>query len=349
MSTDEKYMKRCLDLAKNGLGNVSPNPMVGCVIVCEGKIIGEGYHAYYGGPHAEVNAINSVKDKELLQKSVLYVNLEPCSHFGKTPPCADLIIKNKIPEVVIGSTDPNSKVCGKGMQKLKDASCKITTGILEKECRELNKRFFTFHEKKRPYIILKWAQSSDGFIDIIRSNQSENRPTWITSENTRILVHKWRTEEDAVMVGTNTARMDNPMLNVRDWKGRNPLRVAIDKSLTLPESLNLFDKSSPTVVFTSVNHKSEKNLEYVIIDFTGKIIEQILKTLYEKEVLSVIIEGGEKLLNSFIKENLWDEARVFTGNKTFNDGIKAPYLDHKPALSEKLPSGDILNFFRNNT
>jgi len=314
-------MQRCIELARNGLDNVAPNPVVGCVIVSNGKIIGEGYHRKYGEAHAEVNAINSVKDKENLKTATLYVNLEPCCYHGKTPPCTDLIIRHKIPKAVIGCTDPAPKVSGKGIEQLKGAGCKVTYGTLERECKELNRRFFTFNEKKRPYIMLKWAQTMDGFI-----TNGKGEPAWISNELSHTLVHKWRSEEQAIMVGTNTAHLDNPQLNVREWSGKNPLRVVLDKTLRLSKDLHLFDRSIPTVVFTSCEKKSQKNLEYVNIDFKNPIIPQILEELYRREIQSIIIEGGAELLNSFIKNDIWDEMRVFIGNKIFGNGIKAPEL-----------------------
>jgi diaminohydroxyphosphoribosylaminopyrimidine deaminase/5-amino-6-(5-phosphoribosylamino)uracil reductase len=252
MNFDEKYMLRCLELAKDGFGNVAPNPMVGCVIVCEGKIIGEGYHQEYGKAHAEVNAIHSVRDKSLLQKSTLYVNLEPCAHFGKTPPCANLIVEHNIPRVVIGCVDSYSEVSGKGIEKLRNAGIEVTVGILENESLELNKRFFTFHNKKRPYVILKWAETQDGFIDVDRpldKSRDTTADNWITSPLSKQLVHKWRSEEAAIMVGTTTVLNDNPQLNVREWKGKNPTRIVIDLQDRLPQTLHVFDKSIPTVSF----------------------------------------------------------------------------------------------------
>ena len=247
-NTDEKFMLRCHDLARLGIARTAPNPMVGCVIVLDEKIIGEGYHRKCGEAHAEVNAINSVSNHELLKKSTLYVSLEPCSHYGKTPPCTDLIISKKIPRVVIGCVDSFSEVSGRGIKKLKQAGCDVIVGVLENESRELNKRFFTFNEKKRPYIILKWAQTLDGFIDIIRTDENQIAPTWISNEHSRMLVHKWRSHEDAIMVGTNTAEKDNPSLNVRDWDGKNPLRVVLDRQLRLNEKLNLFNNKIQTII-----------------------------------------------------------------------------------------------------
>ncbi len=343
MSENDKYISRCIDLAKNGNGLVAPNPMVGCVIVHGGEIIGEGYHKEFGAPHAEVNAINAVSDNGLLKDSVLYVNLEPCSHHGKTPPCADLIIKMKIPKVVIGMKDPFAEVAGKGIQKLKDAGIEVISGVMEDECRELNKRFITFHEKKRPYIILKWAQTKDGFIGKNCKTPSEYKPTWITSENLKNLVHKWRTEEQSIMVGTNTALLDNPQLNAREWEGSSPIRIALDKNLRLPETLHIFDGSVPTIIFTSSKkvNKSIKNTEFVEIDFNRDIALQVCDVLFEKKIQSLFIEGGTMLLQTFIDSGIWDEARIFTGNKEFREGVKAPEIKGK-IISEDVFAGDRL-------
>jgi len=324
----ESFMNRSFELARNGLGTVAPNPMVGCVIVSNGKIIGEGFHQKYGEAHAEVNAINSVKDKENLKTATLYVNLEPCAHHGKTPPCTDLILKHKIPKVIIGCID-SSEVSGKGIAKLKRAGCNVIVGILENEARALNERFFTFYEKKRPFIILKWAQTMDGFI-----TNGKGEPNRISNELSHTLVHKWRSEEGAIMVGTNTAHLDNPQLNVREWSGKNPLRVVLDKTLRLSKNLHLFDQSIPTVVFTSCEKKAHKNLEYVNIDFENNVIPQILEELYKREIQSIIIEGGSQLLHSFLKNDSWDEMRVFISNKIFGNGIKAPELPSTPAFRD---------------
>jgi diaminohydroxyphosphoribosylaminopyrimidine deaminase / 5-amino-6-(5-phosphoribosylamino)uracil reductase len=342
----EKFMQRCIELAQNGLGNVAPNPLVGSVIVHEGKIIGEGFHIKYGGPHAEVNAINSVGNKELLKHSTLYVNLEPCSHFGKTPPCADLIIAHKIPEVVIGTIDPFADVAGKGIERLKNTGCNVHVGILENECRELNKRFFTFIEKKRPYIILKWAQTSDGFIDVLPEKKKELQPTWITDEKIRVLVHKWRTEEQAILAGKNTVLKDNPKLNSRDWCGKNPLRITIDKNIEIPTNYNILDGSIPTLVFTSVTKESSANTQYITIDFLKNIIPQILDTLYGKSIQSLIVEGGLIVHRSFIDAGLWDEARILTGNKFFGNGIQAPKVNGKNVYNQRFEN-DTLNVILN--
>ena len=339
-------MKRCLDLAVKGLGNVAPNPMVGCVIVCDEKIIGEGYHQQYGQAHAEVNAIYSVENKELFKNSTLYVNLEPCSHYGKTPPCADLIIEHKIPTVVIGNTDTNLLVAGKGIKKLMDAGIDVKTGVLEDECKKLNKRYFTFHEKKRPYIILKWAQSADGFIDIKRDEENRGKPIQISNSDSKKLLHLWRSQEQAILIGTNTALLDNPHLTVRDVIGKNPLRITIDKWLRIPKHFNLFDKSTPTLIFTALNEDSQNNLEFVKIDFEQEVIPQILNELYQRNIQSIIVEGGEQLLNSFIDANFWDSARVFISDKKLIKGVNAPILKAEPVVRENI-SGDKLLFYLN--
>lgn len=339
-------MSRCLDLARLGIADVSPNPMVGCVIVYQEKIIGEGYHKKYGEAHAEVNAINSVKNLELLKESTLYVTLEPCAHHGLTPPCSDLIVAKKIPKVVIGTLDPFAEVAGKGIEKLHKAGIEVEIGILEKECREINKRFFTFHEKNRPYIILKWAQTLDGFIDIERESDNYGKPTWITGDLALRLVHKIRSEEDAILVGRKTVEKDNPSLTVRHWTGENPVRLVTDKNLQLSNDLNLFDNSEKTFVFNSVKDSEEKNLAYIKLKSSKNSISQILDELHSRKILSVIVEGGKQLLESFIKANLWDEAHLFTGNKFFYKGVNAPQLPGKFNVSEDLDS-DQLFIFKN--
>ena len=345
MSTkNEKYMERCLALAGKGLGRVAPNPMVGSVIVVGDKIIGSGYHERYGGPHAEVNAINSVANKELLKKSTLFVNLEPCSHYGKTPPCADLIIKYKIPCVVVGCTDTFSKVNGQGIKKLKRAGIDVKVGILEEKCRILNKTFFTYHEKGRPYIILQWAQTIDGFIDRKRTVGSAKKPLQVSGKQSKILTHTWRSQTDAVMVGTNTVLLDNPRLTTRMVKGKNPLRIAIDRDLKIPEKFNLLDRTTPTIIFTTKNVASKHNLEFVKINFKKNIIPQILKELYKRKIQSVIIEGGAQTLNSFIKAKLWDEMRVFKANKKINTGVKASVINLRPTEMRKVGSDKLYTY-----
>ncbi len=333
---EEKYMLRAIEVARLGMGNVSPNPMVGCVIVHNDIIIGEGYHCEYGKSHAEVNAVISVKNKELLKESTLYVTLEPCSHFGKTPPCSDLILKYGIPNVVVGTIDPFAQVAGKGLEKLRNGGCKVLQGYLEDKCIELNRRFFTFHQKKRPYIILKWAQTADGFIDIDRSVEHFGQSTWITNDLSRIAVHKMRADESAILVGTNTARKDNPALTIREWSGKPPLRLVIDKALKLSSELALFDQGVPTIVYTAKDVPGTDNLEFKKILFNGNELDQILKDLHERGILSLIVEGGQILLNSFINRNIWDEARVFVGKSNFHHGVKAPVFDGLMVKSEEL-------------
>ena len=335
---------RCLELARLGGGKTAPNPMVGCVIVFNGKIIGEGFYRKYGEAHAEVNAINSVKNQELLKESVLFVTLEPCAHFGLTPPCSDLIIEKQIPKVVIGVVDTFAEVAGKGIEKLKKAGIQVEVGILEKECREINKRFFTFHEKGRPYIILKWAQTQDMFIDVKRTSESYGEPTWITGDLALRLVHKIRSEESAILVGRKTAEKDNPSLSVRHWTGRNPLRLVIDNQLQLQENLKLFDGSERTIIFNTVKDEENGNIRYLKIDGTKNIIPQILNELYRQKILSVIVEGGKQLLESFIELDLWDEAHVFIGQKFFGSGVQAPKLNGKLIASERLDNDQLFVF-----
>lgn len=345
MKNHEKFMQRCFELAGKGLGNVAPNPLVGCVIVSNEKIIGEGYHQKYGEAHAEVNAINSVKNKELLKSSTLYVNLEPCSHFGKTPPCADLIIENKVPHVVISSGDPYPEVAGKGIEKLKKAGINVETGILKDENEWLNRRFFTFQKKHRPYVILKWAKTNDGFIDVERSNNVPNI-YWITDETCRIIVHKWRSEEQALLIGTTTAANDNPNLTVRSWNGKNPLRIILDRNHSLPESLNVFNKEANTIVFSEKEKKSEQSIEYFTIKFNSNLLPEILRELYRRNIQSIIVEGGAKTLQSFIDKNLWDEARVFTSDIKFEKGLKSPVLNSMAISSEHI-NNNLIEIFIN--
>ena len=339
-------MRRCLELAKNGLGTTYPNPMVGSVIVCDGKIIGEGWHKKSGEPHAEVNAVNSVKDKSLLKRATIYVSLEPCSHFGKTPPCCDLIIENKIPNVVVGTVDSNIKVAGNGIKKLIEAGAKVTVGILETECKELNKRFFTFHEKKRPYVILKWAESNNGFIAPL--TKLEQKPVWITNKFSRQLVHKWRSEEQAILVGTNTVIDDNPKLDVRDWTGNNPIRIILDQNNRIPKDSFIFNNQVKTIIFSNSSTRiSQENSIFEVIDFKKNLANQILNVLYKHHIQSVMIEGGLQTLQTFIDENLWDETRVFIGNNNFETGIKAPLLALKN-IEKHIIENDILLISRNN-
>jgi diaminohydroxyphosphoribosylaminopyrimidine deaminase/5-amino-6-(5-phosphoribosylamino)uracil reductase len=345
----EFYILRCIQIAQNGLGTTAPNPMVGAVVVLENKIIGEGFTSPYGGPHAEVNAINSVVDKSTLGNATLYVTLEPCSHYGKTPPCADLIIKHRIKNVVVGLLDPHEKVAGQGIQKLRDAGCHVTVGVLEKECREHHKRFLTFQEKRRPYIILKWAETADRYIapkDSLRAE--EKQPFWITNPYSRQLVHQMRAEEQAILVGTHTVLADNPKLNVRSWTGKNPIRIVLDKTLKIDATHYVLDKSVKTIVFTAVldESKYQNDIIYIIIDFSNKIASQICEALYKQHIQSVLIEGGSRTLETFIHENLWDEARVFKGVSSFKQGIKAPQIAGILKKTIHLEQ-DILNLFYN--
>ena len=318
MTQDELFMRRALELARTGLGSVRPNPCVGCVIVSDGQIIGEGWHRAYGGPHAEVNAIASVAEPLQLRDSTVYVTLEPCSHFGKTPPCADLLIRHGVGKVIIATMDTNPLVGGAGILKLKKAGIEVVTGVLEAEAREINKRFFTLVEKRRPYIILKWAQTADRFI--ARTDFSSK---WISNEYSRQLVHRWRSEEAAVMVGTSTAEHDNPELSVRDWTGLNPIRVVPDRYQRLDASLRLFDHRQPTLCYTLSRSEEQENLTFVRLQ-DENFFPLIVNDLYERGIQSVLVEGGKHALNFFIKSGMWDEARVFSSRQSFGDGIEAP-------------------------
>lgn len=329
-------MQRALELAKKGSGFVAPNPMVGCVIVCDGKIIAEGYHQKYGEAHAEPNAIKQVQD-ELLQKSTLYVTLEPCNHFGKTPPCADLIISKKIPRVIVGCLDPNPVVASKGIKKLHDSGIEIEYGILDKECRELNKRFFCFQEKKRPYIILKWAQTQDGFISRTPF-PDKKEDNWITSDTSKKLVHQWRAEEQAILIGYNTALNDDPQLTTRLVSGNNPIRLVIDRHLKLPAHLQIFNNEAKTIVFNDIIDRVENNIQYIKID-SGNIVNDVLHQCYINHISSVIVEGGAKTLNHFISQNLWDEARIFVNPQLhFRAGIAAPEIEIHSIQSQTIGS-----------
>jgi len=319
-TTDELFMHRAFELAALGRGLVSPNPLVGCVVVHNDRIVGEGFHQKYGEPHAEVNAIESVVDKTILNECALYVNLEPCSHTGKTPPCADLLIRCKIKKVIIANVDSNPLVAGEGIKKLRAAGIEVTTGVLEKFGREFNKRFFTYMEKQRSYVILKWAETADGFV--ARENFDSK---WISNEHSRQLVHKWRTEEDAILVGSKTAAHDNPLLNVRDWTGRNPVRIVIDRFLKLSERLHLFDRSQKTICYNVLKHEEHPNLSLIRLD-EEDFLNALMHDLYKQKIQSVIIEGGAHTLSRFIESNVWDEARIFSSEKTFKKGIEAPNL-----------------------
>lgn len=339
-------MHRCIQLAKNGLGTTYPNPLVGSVVVYQDQIIGEGWHYKAGLPHAEVNAIRSVQDKTRLKEATIYVNLEPCSHIGKTPPCSDLIIQSGIKNVVIGNLDSNPQVAGRGIKKLIDAGCTVTTGILEAECAELNKRFFTFHQKKRPFILLKWAQTRDGFIAPTSERRKEAKPVWITNTYSRQVVHKMRGQEMAILVGTNTAQQDNPSLTTRSWAGNNPTPIVIDRKLKLDKELSIFNTEAETIVITEEIENSTNHLQYETIDFSGEIASQICDVLYKNNIQSVIIEGGSKTLQTFIDENLWDEAFIFSGPVNFGDGISAPALKGRFIFEEFIRS-DSLYLYKN--
>jgi len=318
------YMRRALELAEWGRGYVSPNPKVGCVIVYQDRIIGEGWHRSYGGPHAEVHAINSVENQSLLPESTVYVTLEPCAHWGKTPPCANLLVEKKVKKVIIAAVDSNPLVGGKGIEILKNAGIAVETGVLEEKARWQNRRFFTQIEQQRPYVILKWAQTEDGLV--ARENFDSK---WISNAQSRQLVHKWRAEEDAILVGKNTAAYDNPRLDVRDWVGKNPIRVVLDSRLGLPKNLNLFDQSIPTLIFNTVKSETIENLEWIrLSEINPKVI---LKELHSRKIQSLIVEGGSQVLSQFIESGLWDEARVFTAPTRFDRGISAPTLNQNPS------------------
>ncbi len=343
MNTDELYMQRCLQLAAIGGGNVSPNPMVGAVLVADNKIIGEGYHKKYGQPHAEPNAINSVQDKTLLKSATLYVNLEPCSHYGKTPPCAHLIVKCGIPRVVIGTFDPNPKVSGRGVKILQDAGVDVRVGVLEDECNELNKRFFIFQREKRPYILLKWAQTADGFMDRIRTSKEET-PLQISNEITRQLTHKIRAENQSILVSTNTVILDNPSLTVRYWSGKNPLRLAIDRQGRISHDYHLLDGQHPTFVFTGVEKPGRDNLKFINIQFDESCLDSLLKSLFDNLIHSVLVEGGSKLLNSFIAKGYWDEAHIEISQQKTGIGIVAPKMAEIPDSSTTICGHTVLKF-----
>lgn len=343
MYSDEIYMKRCLELAAMGLGNTYPNPMVGSVIVHDAVIVGEGWHKKSGFAHAEVNAVASVKDKSLLKKSTLYVNLEPCSHYGKTPPCAELIIKHKIPKVVIGCVDPFSKVSGKGIEMLRNAGVDVKVDVLKDECEASHKRFFTFHKKQRPYIILKWAESKDGFI--APENQIPGKPFWITSSESKKMVHKWRTEEASILVGTSTAEMDNPRLTARLWEGNQPVRIVLDRNLRLSNELNIFDSCSQTLIFSEVYKENLDSTEFIRIDFDS-MHSEIMNRLYQRNIQSVIIEGGRETLQSFIDLDLWDEARVFVGNARLTKGVSAPRLSSLKITKSVVGTDQLMVYYR---
>ncbi len=341
MADQKKYMQRALEIAYRGMGAVSPNPMVGCVLVHQSQIIGEGYHQAFGGHHAEVNAIRSVKNQDLLKHSTLYVTLEPCSHFGKTPPCANLIVKKGIPKVVIATKDPNPMVAGKGIKILEEAGVEVELGLLQEASKFLNRRFLKGFSEKRPFIILKWAETADGFI---ARNDFDSK--WISNEFSRTLVHKWRAEEDAIMVGTNTVKYDNPTLNVRDWKGENPIRIIVDRNLRLPSDRLVFDNSISTILYHYKDAPQELPHQKKLGEALGKedFLDALFKDLYKKGIGSILVEGGSTLLSALLHVGLWDEARVFKSKKTFKEGIKAPSI-HSKLNSAKVLGSDLLMIY----
>lgn len=345
MDRDIIYMRRCLELARKGLGLTRTNPLVGSVIVCDDRIIGEGYHHEFGGPHAEVNAIRSVKDTSLLSRSTLYSNLEPCSHQGKTPPCSELICHKGIRKVVIANQDPNPSVDGRGIQQLRDAGVEVVSGCLEGEGYHLNRRFFHFHRKKRPYVVLKWAQTSDGFMDVARSPGDPRSTNWITSDICRTLVHKWRSEEAAIMVGTNTIIADDPLLNIRRWGGVNPVRVTLDRNGRLSPEANILDGSQETLVFTGVPGKYSGKTRSIPVDPSYDLAD-LMEELHDSQIISVFVEGGADLHRSFLESGLWDEARVFTGKITFSQGVAAPRMV-RDAVERMEYGGSLLEVYEN--
>ncbi|MFA7615692.1 MAG: bifunctional diaminohydroxyphosphoribosylaminopyrimidine deaminase/5-amino-6-(5-phosphoribosylamino)uracil reductase RibD [Weeksellaceae bacterium] len=338
MDFDQLMMKRCIELASNGLGMTYPNPVVGCVIVRNGQIISDGWHQKAGEAHAEVNAVNKIRDKEILKDCEIYVSLEPCSHFGKTPPCSDMIVRYGFKKVIVGISDPNSKVNGQGIKRIRDAGIEVKVGVLENECAELNKRFFCYHQNKRPYIVLKWAQTADGFMAAENPIQK-----WITNPYSKQLVHLWRSQEQSVLVGYKTAKVDNPQLNLRLWSGNQPVRVVIDRDLSLDQKLHLFDGSQKTIIFSEKENSSRPDV--VQLKFDENLEESILNELYKSGLQSVIIEGGRKTLDGFINNDLWDEARVFSTAESWASGIKAPWVDGK-LIGQKLIGSDRLKIFR---
>ncbi|HSR61344.1 MAG TPA: bifunctional diaminohydroxyphosphoribosylaminopyrimidine deaminase/5-amino-6-(5-phosphoribosylamino)uracil reductase RibD [Robiginitalea sp.] len=342
MKIQEKYLSRCIQLAGHGLGKTAPNPMVGAVVTHGDQIIGEGYTSPFGGAHAEVNAIRSVRQPERLREATLYVTLEPCCHHGKTPPCTDLILESGIPRVVIGLQDPHEKVAGKGIAQLRAGGCQVTVGVLEAACRHHHRRFLTFHEKKRPFIILKWAQSPDGFLAPEPALRKPERPFWISGNRSRQLVHKWRTEEAAILVGTETALADNPRLTPRDWYGPDPLRILIDRTLRVPGGTHLLDGKAPTLVVCSEpgNRPVGPHTEYLPLDFGPGFEGRLCAALHQRQILSLLVEGGARTLEAFLQHGLWDEARVFTGPRALQGGLRAPHLSGR--LLEQRQSGEDL-------
>lgn len=367
MTTDEQYMQRCIELARKAAGSVAPNPMVGAVLVYDGTIIGEGWHQQYGEAHAEVNCIAAVIPTKSLsrhngkgsadtriQRSTLYVSLEPCAHFGKTPPCSDLIIKHKIPKVVIGCRDPFKEVDGKGIEKLKAAGVEVIVDVLKDECMDLNKRFFTFHQQQRPYIMLKWAQTNNGMIAAPLNPPGRGTLTsaqerlFISNEFTNRLVHQWRSEEASILVGTNTALLDDPQLTNRYWPGKQPVRLVLDKQLRLPNTLKLFNDEANTIIFNSIKNSEEGNVHYYQLPAEADTVPALLKSLYQLNINSVLVEGGAQLLQSFIAVGLWDEARIITNEQlTINEGLTAPQLSHAVQTEQQIMGTDRIVFYKN--
>lgn len=345
LASDTIFMQRCLHLAQMGIGRVAPNPLVGCVIVHEGRIIGEGYHQQFGGPHAEVNAIFSVKNPKLLSEASLYVNLEPCAHHGKTPPCADLLVKHRLKRVVIANRDPFEEVDGKGIARLRQAGIEVETGLLEAEGKFLNRRFFTFHSQRRPYIVLKWAQSIDGKMDRIRKVGDGQAPAKITGSESNRLVHRWRSEESGILVGSTTALLDDPRLTVRGWKGSNPTRVVLDRRGRLSESLKVFDDAAPTLCFSNRNKQANSN-EWIALAPGSDGIEQVLEVLYERGVQSVLVEGGSEIHHELLAKELWDEARIFVAPEGLSTGIPAPRIPSGKALTVHSGNDRLLTYHR---
>lgn len=341
MTFDEQMMYRCLQLAALGRGNVAPNPMVGAVIVHEGKIIGEGFHQQFGGPHAEVNAVNAVQQTELLPESTIYVTLEPCSHFGKTPPCADLLVQKNFKRVVVGTLDAHARVYKKGIKRLEDHGIDVTVGVCQKECQELNRAFFTFHEKKRPFVLLKWAQTKNGLLD--NSNGKQGEITWISVPETQVKVHQWRNEFQSIMVGKNTVLNDDPSLTIRAVEGKNPIRVVLDSRNEVPATSSVLSSAAETIVFNLEKDSIQDSLHYVkLSELSPKLI---LESLFERQIQSVLIEGGKKVLQSFIDADFWDEARIITGNSSFESGTRAPQINGQK-IKEEVFFGDHISYIR---
>ena len=343
-STDVRFMRRALELASQGASFVAPNPLVGCVIVHKGVIVGEGYHAFFGGSHAEVNAIASVEKTEVLKDSTLYVTLEPCAHFGKTPPCANLILQKGIPRVVVGCRDPFSEVNGKGIEMLRSAGVDVTVDVLQEECRDINKRFFTFHEKQRPYVVLKWAQSADGFMDVERTLK-QHGSVMISHPDTQVLVHCWRAEESSILIGRNTLLNDDPSLTVRRVEGKNPIRLVLTSEPIDMHRLKLGNEEAPTLVLTNESDSISGNVRFVAV---GNVhdLHGVLRRLHEENILSVLVEGGAHVLRSFLESGLWDEARVIMSDNSLGSGLKAPSIAQLPS-TEQRSSADCIYYYYN--